>query len=400
MGNCLRVCAGDDSDSENTTYQGYQGSYGSFEEPPHRPIVVTLDGYSAFTRDLQEFKTTKKLPPELSNWVSVSKRHQTNWYQMLLDAWDTTRPIPATAGQVRVLIIRTLEGRIHGYELQSLLQFYHLNNLPPEPKKPQVPQVPQEPQVPKKPHVKQEPQVPKKPHVKQEPQPSRKPQVSQKPERPRGTKYPTVEPDVEYVIVTMPIKKNCVGDGDGFTAFVEVDKDSREKYQLPEEIKDNVKKRRDALARHDTATVNEMNNSMRRSGYKVINGHKLVRVYRIRLKGVDAPELGQPFGDEAKQILAEIVQDCKLSIQVYYKDIYDREVGDAYVCDTGIFVQEELLKKGAAHHHRVFDCRPNFAKWEAAARAARVGLWAAAHIETPWDYKKKDSQKRNNRGGG
>lgn len=58
---------------------------------------------------------------------------------------------------------------------------------------------------------------------------------------------------------------------------------------------------------------------------------------------MDAPELGQPFGDEAKQILAEIVQDCKLSIQVYYKDIYDREVGDAYVCDTGIFVQVQYI---------------------------------------------------------
>jgi endonuclease YncB( thermonuclease family) len=53
--------------------------------------------------------------------------------------------------------------------------------------------------------------------------------------------------------------------------------------------------------------------------------------------GIDAPEMNQEYGKEAKTALRELIQEKPLKILVYGIDPYDRFVGDVY-CNN-IFVQ-------------------------------------------------------------
>ena len=54
-------------------------------------------------------------------------------------------------------------------------------------------------------------------------------------------------------------------------------------------------------------------------------------------RGIDAPEGPMPYGKEAKDELAKLVQGKSLEIHAYGRDKYGRYVGDVY-CD-GVFVQ-------------------------------------------------------------
>ncbi|KAI3944521.1 hypothetical protein MKW92_049850 [Papaver armeniacum] len=103
-------------------------------------------------------------------------------------------------------------------------------------------------------------------------------------------------------------------------------------------------------------------------------------------RGIDCPESKMPFGQEAKQELTKLVQGKCLLIHAYEEDRYGRIVGDIYC--NGKFVQEVMLKKGCAWHYAAYDKRPELAKWEKEARAARVGLWAATNPQEPWEWRK------------
>lgn len=94
-----------------------------------------------------------------------------------------------------------------------------------------------------------------------------------------------------------------------------------------------------------------------------------------------------PYGKEAREALLNLVEGKCLRILVYGEDCYGRTVGDIYTGD--VFVQEVLLKKGWVWHYKQYDKRPEFAEWEKQARAARVGIWASANPEKPWDWRKE-----------
>ncbi|KAI3419512.1 TNase-like domain-containing protein [Psidium guajava] len=99
-----------------------------------------------------------------------------------------------------------------------------------------------------------------------------------------------------------------------------------------------------------------------------------------------------PYGKEAKEELAKIVEGKCLRVLVYGEDRYSRSVGDIYC--NGYFVQELMLKKGMAWHYTAYDQRAEFAKWEKNARANRVGLWASSNPEEPWEWRKNRREGR------
>ncbi|KAG6523619.1 hypothetical protein ZIOFF_013484 [Zingiber officinale] len=100
------------------------------------------------------------------------------------------------------------------------------------------------------------------------------------------------------------------------------------------------------------------------AGYRVIAGANdeeiLARKYRIRLRGIDAPESSMPFGKEAKEALVKLVQGKCLKVLVYGDDRYRRCVGDIYF--NSVYIQEQMLKKGLAWHYVAYDQRPELAK--------------------------------------
>lgn len=111
---------------------------------------------------------------------------------------------------------------------------------------------------------------------------------------------------------------------------------------------------------------------------------------KLRLYGIDAPEKGQHFANTARAFLEDLTQNSLYSLDVYYKDKYDRYVAVLYD-DNGIAVQEDLIRNGFAWvYPRFCDDVLLCVGWQNVqdeAKSSRQGLWQEENPLTPWDYK-------------
>ena len=79
----------------------------------------------------------------------------------------------------------------------------------------------------------------------------------------------------------------------------------------------------------------------------VIDGDTIrVGSNRIRLRGIDTPEMNEPEGQAAKERLEELLRDESPEIVPYGRDVYDRLVADVLV--NGQNVAEILESEGFA----------------------------------------------------
>ncbi|VAH37743.1 hypothetical protein VPH35_024022 [Triticum aestivum] len=157
---------------------------------------------------------------------------------------------------------------------------------------------------------------------------------------------------VQSVLKTSRVNRKCIGDGDGFTAY-------EERIAGDTNIRDPPK-------------------------------------YKIRMKGIDAPELDMEYGMESKDELVRLIGGKRVSILVYGPDKYGRSLGDIY-CD-GVFIQEQMLKGGFAWHYKMCDKRPEFAKWQREAKKARRGLWSLDKPQKPWIWRRDNPRIDNKKG--
>jgi micrococcal nuclease len=67
---------------------------------------------------------------------------------------------------------------------------------------------------------------------------------------------------------------------------------------------------------------------------------------RIRLRGIDTPELSEPGGEAARQRLMELLQQGPIRVVPYGQDVYGRTVADVFV--DGRNVAEVLRQEGYA----------------------------------------------------
>ncbi|MCL7050139.1 hypothetical protein MKW94_018699 [Papaver nudicaule] len=211
-------------------------------------------------------------------------------------------------------------------------------------------------------------------------------------EIPAVVNYPPPWPEgVKFELQTFRVDAYCVADGDGLTAFVDVADPREATLSVPKDVVEAVLERSKARASKEFPKADALLKTILDAGYRIHKGPNneeiLARKYRIRLRGIDAPENKQPFGKEAKEEFTQLVQGNCLTVHVYGEDQYGRHVGDVYC--NGKFAQEIMLKKGLAWHYYIFDKRREFKKWEKKARAVKVGLWASPNPEKPWEWRKK-----------
>ena len=187
----------------------------------------------------------------------------------------------------------------------------------------------------------------------------------------------------------LEVNNQNIGDGDGFTAYVATT-DPRESGNVPIEVHEMVIARTEARNRRDYKSADALQSSIKEAGYKIIvcsDEEILARKYRIRMRGIDAPELKMTYGKESKSALVKLIGGKRTTIHVYGQDQFDLYVGDVYC--NGVFIQEKMLKNGHAWHFTTYDKRPEFAKWEREARAAQRGLFASLNPEKPWDWRRE-----------
>jgi micrococcal nuclease len=98
------------------------------------------------------------------------------------------------------------------------------------------------------------------------------------------------------------------------------------------------------------------------------------RQLKVRLHGIDAPELGQPFGQASKRALSDLVFGKQVTLPTTGTDRYKRKLARVPVGD--IEVEAQMIVTSNAWHYSCYDHTASPEAAERNARAARRELWA------------------------
>lgn len=127
---------------------------------------------------------------------------------------------------------------------------------------------------------------------------------------------------------------------------------------------------------------------------------------KVELNGIDAPELGQPYGKEAASALSKMVLGKKhVSIQSVVRAKTTRDsIGfiqgplrttvtkqeGVILRVTGKYANAELVKMGLA-----WQADKKYERLEKAARQSKTGLWADDNPVKPVEWRQREIEKRN-----
>lgn len=114
---------------------------------------------------------------------------------------------------------------------------------------------------------------------------------------------------------------------------------------------------------------------------------------RIRFASIDAPERGQPFGNNAKQFVSDAVFGKMIGINETDRDSYGRMVADLYI--DGHWLNGALVEAGLAWHYLRFSDDPVLAAAQRDAQTNLRGLWSDPRHVPPWDWRKLSKEQRD-----
>jgi len=115
--------------------------------------------------------------------------------------------------------------------------------------------------------------------------------------------------------------------------------------------------------------------------------------HRIRLAGIDAPEMNQPYGLHSKNNLRSLVAGQTVKVEYEKRDRYNRIVGKVLI--DGLDVGLEQVRVGLAWHYKRYqgeqssEDRQLYADYEKAAQSRRMGLWAGPESVAPWEWRRR-----------
>ncbi len=126
----------------------------------------------------------------------------------------------------------------------------------------------------------------------------------------------------------------------------------------------------------------------------VLDGHH--EQHKIRLSGIDAPELKQAFGRVSKRHLSDLVAGKHVLVEWYKQDRYGRIVGKVLIDGQDVNLQQ--IEAGMAWHFKRYEMeqpledRIAYATAEKKAREEHTGLWREPDPVPPWQYRKRISR--------
>jgi endonuclease YncB( thermonuclease family) len=107
--------------------------------------------------------------------------------------------------------------------------------------------------------------------------------------------------------------------------------------------------------------------------------------HEARLAGIDAPELRQESGRDAKSTLAALVEGRVVTFTDTGHDRYHRNLVRMHV--EGMDVNAEMVRRGMAWKYSAYTSDPVLAAAEQEARRFRRGLWSQANPVPPWEWR-------------
>jgi endonuclease YncB( thermonuclease family) len=129
---------------------------------------------------------------------------------------------------------------------------------------------------------------------------------------------------------------------------------------------------------------------------RVLEGDMIVVVNQgregmIRLHGVDCPNKGQPFFEEAKTLTSYLVLDKTVEVTPVSRSSYGT-TALVRVSSKQDFVNKQLISYGMAwviDKYSLSGLGKEWKKLEELARLNGVGLWADMNPIPPWEWRKQ-----------
>ncbi|EDP6915003.1 thermonuclease [Campylobacter upsaliensis] len=115
------------------------------------------------------------------------------------------------------------------------------------------------------------------------------------------------------------------------------------------------------------------------------NPYNHITKLKIRLYGIDAPELKQAYGKEAKEYLSALVLKQEVGLIIENKDKYERIVGTIFL--KGQDINKEMVKNGYAHAYESFSKK--YLAEQADAKMFKLGLWQDEKAVKPSEFRRK-----------
>ncbi|WP_081614025.1 thermonuclease family protein [Novipirellula maiorica] len=113
----------------------------------------------------------------------------------------------------------------------------------------------------------------------------------------------------------------------------------------------------------------------------VLHGHETIR---LRFNGIDTPERGQPFGNNAKQFVSDQVFGKTIQVEAFDKDHHGRTIADLHFEQKRITL--ELVKAGIAWHYTQYSDEEALATAQVEAQRANRGLWSDPRHAVPGNW--------------
>ena len=107
--------------------------------------------------------------------------------------------------------------------------------------------------------------------------------------------------------------------------------------------------------------------------------------HKIRLHGIDAPELGQAFGKKAKKAFSGKIHGQDVRVSVTGKDQWKRITGTVFLGEENVNLW--MVQNGWAHHFDKYSGSKILADAEKSARSRSLGLWKQINVQTPDAYR-------------
>lgn len=111
---------------------------------------------------------------------------------------------------------------------------------------------------------------------------------------------------------------------------------------------------------------------------------------KVRLDGIDAPEIGQDFSQKSKKQLSDLVADKRVTIISKGEDQYGRLLGVVFVGKLN--VNEEMVRLGLAWQYK-YNKEPIYLALQEEAQQKRLNIWSAKNPIDPWQWRKNQKKK-------
>jgi endonuclease YncB( thermonuclease family) len=108
---------------------------------------------------------------------------------------------------------------------------------------------------------------------------------------------------------------------------------------------------------------------------------------RVRLDGIDAPEMKQPYGRRSRESLANLCAAKQAQVVEQGRDRYGRTIGRVWC--GGLSANAEQVRRGMAWVFvRYAPAGSPLYAMERDARGRREGLWADGQPTAPWEWRR------------